>query len=86
MSIVMTKHDLGGRDIIGAQKGDRIAIDDGSTAQPGAGLYRIYATGDCTIRIGSGITSGAGGEPWPTGTLEVRYLATGETIAVSPGL
>lgn len=84
MSIVMTKHDLGGRDFVGAMKGDRITLADGESASPGAGLYRIYAITDCTIRFGSGVASGAGGEPWPAGRLETRYLASGEAIAVAP--
>jgi hypothetical protein len=86
MALKMTKHKFGGRDVLGAQIGDVFEIADNDPETPGEGLYRIFAEEDCTVRFGVDVTTAVGGEPWPAGQLETRYMANGESVVTAVGL
>jgi len=97
MPITMTRHPFGYRDVIGTPEGNnqewesepRITVADNavSDALP-TGLYRIYASGDCSLWFGNTATvaEAANGEPWPEGTVEVRSIVQNQKIACKAGL
>lgn len=87
MALILTRHNLDSRDVLSGQIADSITINGGSNQAIPAGLYRIYANADHLVKFGAAnVTNPIGGEPWPSGTLEVRYVGQNAGVAVKTGL
>lgn len=70
-------------DVLGKQIGDVVTVT-GSYTFPAAGLYRIKATADHTVRFGdSSLSAATNGESWAAGEKEVRFLRAGEKVYIS---
>lgn len=89
MSIVFTYHgdSLQVGPTLPAQADTAVSVADGaaSSAMDEAGLCRIASETASLVRISPSAIDGTGGEYWPAGHVEVRYLAAGDKIGVSAG-
>ncbi len=82
MAIIMTRHEFGSRDVLGAQQGAAISVANGAaSATLTMGLYRIYATDNCTVRIDA--DAAAGGMPFAADMSETFYIREGMKVAVA---
>lgn len=60
-----------------------VANDTVSSPVASSGLYFLYCTSPCTVRIGTGLTDASGGESWwQEGFYMVRFIDAGQVIAV----
>lgn len=88
--IELTYHSIRRRDVYGAlvdaldgQEGDAVTIQQGEThVAAQSGLYRAAVVTDSRVRIGDDLTDATGGERWLADSIEVRFIAAGQTIAV----
>ena len=67
--------------------GARVDVADGaaSSALAAAGFYRIVASTSSYVLISTTATNGTGGEHFPAGHAEVRFLTIGDKIGCSAG-
>lgn len=86
MAIRISRHTAGQRDYFGEQLADSITVADGaaSSALTG-GLYRFAATTASLVRVGTGLTDGAGGFFMPAGHVEAVQVPDGWIVGCSAG-
>lgn len=86
MAISITRHSLGARDYYGDQLADSITVADaGVSAALPAGLYRIAATTNSVVRVGSALANANGGTYMAAGSVEARQVPQGFVIACNAG-
>lgn len=86
MAISITRHTLGVRGYYGEQLADSITVADGAvTAALPAGVYRIAATTNSIVRIGSALANATGGTYMAATTVEARQVPQGFVVACNAG-
>lgn len=67
--------------------GGRVDVADGaaSSALSSSGWYRIAASTTSYVLISSTATNGTGGEHFPAGHVDVRWIDSGDKIGCSAG-
>jgi hypothetical protein len=84
MSIQIVRVATGVRDVAGGQTADAVAVSDGGDSGAlSEGIYRIVAVTASIVRIGASIATG--GENWPVGTIEYRWINNGQRVACAAG-
>jgi hypothetical protein len=84
MAIQVARVATGVRDVAGAQTAAAISVADAAvSAALEEGIYRIVAVTASIVRIGAAVATG--GENWPVGTIEYRWVSSGQQIACAAG-